>query len=206
MFGRAHFFVRCFGDFFRMKIRSFFSRIQQLLLLIGCLAMPLSVLADGSVWVLVDTEAAELRIMQGKRVIQSFPDIALGRYGVTANKRRMDNMTPLGEFRITRITRNTRFQLFLGLSYPNTEHARLALEQGWLSESDWRSIERAERRGVEPPQDTPLGGYIGIHGVGEGDPELHELFNWTNGCIALGNDQIEELVTRVGVGTRVIIR
>lgn len=161
---------------------------------------------DSPRWLLVETADEVLYVMQGKQVVQSYPEIAIGRYGVTANKRRHDNRTPLGEFRVTRITRDTRFQIFIGLSYPNLDHARLAREQGWLSEKDWQGIARAERQHLPPPQDTPLGGYIGIHGIGEGDRDVHENFNWTNGCIALTNEQIERLATQVAIGTRVVIR
>jgi lipoprotein-anchoring transpeptidase ErfK/SrfK len=58
----------------------------------------------------------------------------------------------------------------------------------------------------EPPQHTPLGGYIGIHGIGNGDTQIHETVNWTNGCVALTNQQIDDLETWVYIGMRVAIR
>ena len=57
-------------------------------------------------------------------------------------------------------------------------------------------------------EDTPLGGAIGIHGIGEeNDDRLHvqRWQNWTQGCIALTNREIRELRRFVDVGTRVVI-
>lgn len=46
-----------------------------------------------------------------------------------------------------------------------------------------------------------IGGQIGIHGLGAGDKEIHKVFNWTHGCIALTNEQIDQLTRWVGKGT-----
>jgi hypothetical protein len=67
-------------------------------------------------------------------------------------------------------------------------------------------VRRALRTNSVPPQNTPLGGFIGIHGIGIGDPKIHALFNWTEGCIALTNEQVDELAQWVHVGTPVTIR
>ena len=64
----------------------------------------------------------------------------------------------------------------------------------------------AIKNGRTPPQNTPLGGHIGIHGVGAGDPRIHTNFNWTNGCVALTNEQVTRLAALIKVGTRVEIR
>jgi L,D-peptidoglycan transpeptidase YkuD (ErfK/YbiS/YcfS/YnhG family) len=58
----------------------------------------------------------------------------------------------------------------------------------------------------QPPQNTILGGAIGIHGIGNGDPEIHKRFHWTEGCVAVTNEQIERLAELVDIGTRVVIR
>jgi L,D-peptidoglycan transpeptidase YkuD (ErfK/YbiS/YcfS/YnhG family) len=51
-----------------------------------------------------------------------------------------------------------------------------------------------------------LGGAIGIHGIGGGSPDVHRRFHWTEGCVAVSNEQIERLAELVGIGTRVVIR
>jgi L,D-peptidoglycan transpeptidase YkuD (ErfK/YbiS/YcfS/YnhG family) len=60
--------------------------------------------------------------------------------------------------------------------------------------------------GQIPPQDTPLGGQIGIHGLGSADARVHEFFDWTHGCIALTNSQIDHLSQIVDTGTLVKIK
>ena len=54
-------------------------------------------------------------------------------------------------------------------------------------------------------QGRPLG-QLGIHGVGMGDMKVHETVNWTEGCIALTNEQVRDLAKWVVVGTRVVVR
>jgi L,D-peptidoglycan transpeptidase YkuD (ErfK/YbiS/YcfS/YnhG family) len=51
-----------------------------------------------------------------------------------------------------------------------------------------------------------LGGQIGIHGLGSGDIKVHEVFDWTHGCIALTNSQIDHLSQLVDTGTVVKIK
>ena len=160
----------------------------------------------GDVWILVDTRASTLSVMEGDREQLVFEDIAIGRYGKTYFKHRGDNKTPLGRFTITWTKPDTRYHRFLGLSYPDLESASRALQEGRIEEEQWQAIRRAEAAGKTPPQDTPLGGYIGIHGVGAGDPEVHRQYNWTNGCIALTNEQIDRLAKWARIGTPVEIR
>jgi hypothetical protein len=86
------------------------------------------------------------------------------------------------------------------------ERADRALVDGDITEAQWQSIRRASKARLRPPQDTPLGGFIGIHGTGAGDPKIHGQYNWTSGCIALTNEQIDRLTNWVQIGTPVEIR
>jgi murein L,D-transpeptidase YafK len=160
----------------------------------------------GDVWVLVDTRAATLTVMERDREKLIFEDIAIGRYGKTYYKMQGDNKTPLGHFTITWMKPNTRYHRFLGLNYPDLDAASRALQEGRIEEEQWQAIRRAAAAGKTPPQDTPLGGYLGIHGLGAGDLEVHRQYNWTNGCIALTNEQIDRLAEWVKIGTPVEIR
>ena len=177
-------------------------------LLAGVLLL-LSVVAPlhaDNIHILVDTDSRVLEVLRGTRVVASFEGIAIGRYGKSYFRRKGDNKTPLGKFRIGWITSNSRYHLFLGLTFPDLEAADRALQDGRIDEAQWQAIRRASVAGKTPPQNTPLGGNIGIHGVGEGDIEVHEQYNWTNGCVALTNAQIDQLVSWVKVGTPVEIR
>ena len=157
-------------------------------------------------WLLVDTAAHRLSVMEGEETVRTFNRIAIGRAGVTPAKVARDQKTPLGEFYITDIRKSPLFDLFMELSYPNPEHAKVAHDAGRISADDLWAIQKATLNGMVPPQNTPLGGHIGIHGIGRGDLRIHQQFDWTQGCIALTNQQIEQLQLLIGAGTRVVIR
>ncbi len=161
---------------------------------------------DDSLWVLVDTGTMTLSIMEGNRVRQVYENISVGRGGTVADKRKNDASTPLGEFRVIRITQDTPFHRFFGLDYPTPDQAQRALAAGVINQTQFASIRRAHRQGKAPPQDTPLGGHLGIHGIGAGDRRIHEDFNWTNGCIATSNEQVDDMARWVQIGTRVVVR
>jgi len=157
-------------------------------------------------WILVDTGKMVLSVLEGNNVRQTYKGIAIGRAGTTTDKKQGDNKTPLGEFRLVRIAPKTPFHRFFGIDYPTTAHAERALRAGTIGLQRYIEIYRANKAQVIPPQETPLGGYIGIHGIGEGEAAIHESFNWTQGCIALTNQQIDDLSKWVYVGMRVVIR
>ena len=159
----------------------------------------------GEVWLQVDTEKQVLMVMQGREVIRTYGDIAIGRGGPTRDKRHLDGKTPLGEFRISRINNDSHFHRFFGFDYPRLDHAERALKKGLLNADDYLAIRQAIRAGRVPPQNTPLGGHLGIHGIGAGDPEVHRDFNWTNGCIAVTNREIDELAQWLDLGVRVVV-
>jgi murein L,D-transpeptidase YafK len=159
-----------------------------------------------SIHIFIDTGHETLSVMRGDTVIRTFEDIAIGRYGKTYFKQRGDNKTPLGSYRIGWINRESRYYIFLGLTYPDLPAADRALQEGRIDASQWLAVRDAHRAGETPSQDTPLGGFIGIHGLGRGDLEVHQQYNWTNGCIALTNEQLDELLRYARIGTRVEIR
>jgi len=157
-------------------------------------------------WVLIDTRSKTLAVMEGNRPIEIFPKIALGSRGAGVKFVRGDNKTPIGTFRVGWINDNSRFNRFFGLTYPNLDYAERGYRTGLIDGPTYWAIRSALVTGRTPPQDTPLGGSIGIHGVGYGDPLIHAKFDWTSGCVALNNYQIERLSRWVNVGTRVVIR
>ncbi len=161
---------------------------------------------SGEVWLLVDTTALTLTVMRGEAALKTYDNIAIGSNGPTRDKQVGDEKTPRGEFRITELKLDSRFHRFLGIDYPTMEHAQRALESGLIGQAEFDAVRSARQRGEPPPQDTRLGGNLGIHGIGSGDPEIHAAFNWTNGCIALTNEQVEELLQWVVPGTRVSVR
>lgn len=157
------------------------------------------------IWVRVDTKSATVSVMREAQVLESYSGIAIGRAGASDERRRDDRRTPLGEFRVAKIKEPSSFHRFFIIDYPNEARATLALERGEIDDATFQQILNALHAGRLPPQDTPLGGNLGIHGLGSGDPRIHEAFNWTQGCVALTNEQIDRLAQWIRVGTRVVI-
>lgn len=162
--------------------------------------------ASGSEWLLIETGAATLKVMRGNSEIARFENISIGRGGVAVLHLSNDDTTPLGTYRVTSMDLASRYRLFIGIDYPTVAQAELALAQNIIDGEHFRRIVEAHRRGQVPPMTTPLGGAIGIHGIGNGSPEVHESFNWTQGCVALSNRQIDALAAHVRIDTRVVIR
>lgn len=184
------------------KPKSYFQWLIVICLIL--LSLNLSVHAN-EVWIDVNTSKHTLKVMQGEKIQLEFDNIAIGRFGTTTFKKRNDDKTPLGKFRIGWTNNNSRYYRFFGLDYPNRENAERALLNNKITQETWRSIINAANAKRTPPQDTRLGGHIGIHGIGNGDPEVHDQFNWTNGCIALTNKQIDQLSQWIAPGVMVKI-
>lgn len=109
-----------------------------------------------------------------------------------------DGKTPEGEFYVFTKNPQSKFHLSLGLSYPSNEDAIRGFAQGLISKDERDQIVSAIESKKMPPQKTKLGGEIYIHGGGTGR-------DWTWGCPALKNEDIEELFRVIPVGTKVTI-
>ncbi|MFC7367183.1 L,D-transpeptidase family protein [Vreelandella zhaodongensis] len=157
-------------------------------------------------WLLIDDKEATLSVFRGNSLVERIAPVSLGRGGAKTQRVRGGNVTPLGEFRINRFNYESQWHIFIGIDYPTPPHARMALEKGIYSQADYDAYFDYYRRHGSPPQNTALGGAIGIHGIGGGDPDIHGQFHWTQGCVAVTNEQIERVASLVGVGTRVVIR
>lgn len=112
--------------------------------------------------------------------------IALGFSPVGPKDRQGDGKTPEGRYKIVAKNPNSRFHLSLKISYPSPEDRK-----------------KAKVQGISP------GGEIMIHGLGKYQGFLgkkHLLRDWTLGCIALTNEEIEEIYPFISVGTPIEIK
>jgi murein L,D-transpeptidase YafK len=169
-------------------------------------AMAATEIHPNEVWLLVDTKAKKIEVKKGEETVETLEHVAIGRGGAGFKSHRGDNITPHGEYHIGWIGDKSMFKRFFGLTYPSAQDAEIALEKGIINEGQYKRIVRAQELGQIPPQDTPLGGQIGIHGLGSADARVHEVFDWTHGCIALTNSQIDHLSQIVDTGTLVKIK
>ncbi len=129
--------------------------------------------------------------------------VALAR-GTGPKRRSGDQSLPEGDYRIASPARPSRFHRFLPIDYPSPADADRALAEGQLSRADRDAIVSAHQQGRLPPQETPLGGHLGLHGEGRrwrGDLEL----DWTEGCVAMSDSEIDWLGDRAPPGTPVRI-
>ncbi len=181
-------------------------RLIGTLTLVLCLQVASPSVAGNRAWVLVETATATLTVMRGQKPVKIFRNISVGKGGVSHVRIRGDNTTPLGEFQIARIKNKSMYHRFYEFNFPTQEHAQAAFKIGLIDLGTYRDISSAAKRKNLPPQNTPLGGHLGIHGIGSGNRRVHDQFNWTNGCIALTNEQIDALRPWLRVGTRVVVR
>jgi len=131
-------------------------------------------------------------------VVRSYR-IGLGTNPVDDKRVEGDGCTPEGEFYIFTKNEKSAYYLSLGLSYPNAEDAERGLREQIITRAEYRAIRKAIVQKKAPPQRTRLGGLIYIHGNGS-------RTDWTLGCVALENEDMDELFKAVAVGTPVVIR
>jgi hypothetical protein len=146
-----------------------------------------------------------LELFDGDTLIKRY-EAGFGRSPVSGRIGKDLASTPHGEYRIIKkeirkdvIAHGSRFLL---LDYPNAGDAQRALETGLLSRDDYNNIVAADREDRMPPWDTSLGGPLGIQGNFFFFRERH----FTDGSVAIGNADINELFEYVKVGTPVIIK
>jgi murein L,D-transpeptidase YafK len=126
-----------------------------------------------------------LELLAGDKVIQTYK-VALGRGGLAPKEREGDARTPEGHYVIDARNADSHYHRALHVSYPGAEDRR-----------------HAAQLGVRP------GGAIMIHGLPNGLGWLgasHRLYDWTLGCIAVTDSEIDEIWNLVPVGTPVEIR
>ena len=147
--------------------------------------------------IVVSKSGRRLDLYEGERLARTYR-IGLGFNPVDDKTREGDGATPEGSFYIFTKNRQSAFHLSLGVSYPNAEDAARGLRDRLISKKQYLQILRAVAAKRTPPQYTSLGGLIYIHGGGASR-------DWTWGCIALENEDIQELFDAVPTGTPIRI-
>lgn len=135
--------------------------------------------------ILIEKKARQLTLFSKGRAIGTYR-VALGRNPEGPKEREGDKKTPEGFYVIDSRNSASRYHFAFHISYPNAA-----------------DIERAKRLGVSP------GGDIMIHGIRNGFGwigRFHRWVDWTAGCVAVTNSEIDEIAKLVPVGTAVEIR
>lgn len=136
-------------------------------------------------FILIEKAARRMTLSRGGETLSTYR-IALGFAPAGHKEHQGDGRTPEGRYTIDLKNPQSQFHLSLRISYPNSDDRK-----------------RARDAGVDP------GGDIFIHGTpGSWDwvGGFHVIRDWTLGCVAVSNDEIEEIWKLVAVGTPVEIR
>ncbi|MDQ4122013.1 MAG: L,D-transpeptidase family protein [Acidobacteriota bacterium] len=147
--------------------------------------------------ILIRKKERNLFLYDGERLVKTYK-IVLGFEPEGDKQREGDGKTPEGEFYVAVKNPKSKYFLSLGLSYPSLKHAGEGLKVGLISQTEYDEIENAYREKRLPNQKTRLGGEIYIHGGGT-------LWDWTEGCSALENKEMEEIFSAVQIGTKILI-
>lgn len=167
-------------------------RIIRILILVGLIAaacyyfypyepMPVTAVVDK---IEVYKSKHQLLAYSNDKLVKSFV-IALGHNPVGPKEMEGDMKTPEGEFLISSKNANSDFYRSLLISYPNSKNKKLAARMN-----------------------VSAGGNVEIHGLRSDYAVIrrfHRWKDWTDGCIALTNAEVEDLYEHTAVGTRIII-
>lgn len=135
--------------------------------------------------IVIEKSKRTMKLMSGTTVLKTYK-VALGGQPVGAKQRIGDHKTPEGLYVVDQKKAASQFHRALHISYPNA-----------------RDRENARKLGVSP------GGDIEIHGLGAKYGWVgaaHRQMDWTDGCIAVTNEEIDEIWPLVVVGTSVEIK
>lgn len=139
--------------------------------------------STGGTAIVVLKENHRVDLYAGGRRIRSY-NADMGYRSVNDKRRSGDAATPEGRYRVTAKKPGSHYYKALALNYPNDE--------------DRAEFDRLRRSGGIP-RGASLGGLIEIHGDGGRGKD------WTKGCVALANPDMDDLFRRAGVGTPVTI-
>ncbi|MEZ9635148.1 murein L,D-transpeptidase family protein [Vibrio cyclitrophicus] len=132
----------------------------------------------------VDKSKRRMYLLKGNEVIQEFR-IALGKEPKGHKRFEGDNRTPEGQYQLDYIMEDSDFYRSVHINYPRS------------SDKQW-----AKKNKVDP------GGNIKVHGIKNGEwrsPSFIQSFDWTDGCIALTNQDMDQFIELVGMGTPIHI-
>lgn len=132
----------------------------------------------------VDKSSRRMYLMSGDTLVREYR-IALGKQPKGHKRFEGDNRTPEGRYYLDYVLEDSNFYRSVHISYPAP------------SDRKW-----AEKYDIEP------GGDIKIHGLKNGErrsARYVQSFDWTDGCIAITNQEMDEFIDLVRMGTPIII-
>lgn len=143
------------------------------------------------IFLLIDKSNYRLYLYEDTKLLKTYK-VVFGSNNLRDKQMQGDKETPEGTFHIIDKRYHNRWSRFILLDYPN--------------EASRKKFQLQKSRGLIP-QNAKIGGGIGIHGTPAGVKLGVDLrVNWTDGCIGMKNDAVDELFKIVEVGTPVVIK
>jgi murein L,D-transpeptidase YafK len=145
----------------------------------------------GVTYVIVDKSDYELNVYDEEGWYATYP-VVFGNKDLSDKLMEGDRRTPEGTFKIISKRPHQKWHKMFMLDYPNQE--------------SMAKFNQRKAKG-QIPKNARIGGGIAIHGTWPHDNlVVDDYTNWTNGCVSVKNEDLDELDNVLPVGTRVIIR
>lgn len=157
---------------------------------------------------LVNRSNFTLNLYEDTVLIKSYR-ASFGRNLYDKKKLANDGATPVGEYKICNIQNHKAYYKFLMINYPNLDDANEALRKSIITQKEYNELRFQFYYEDCTNPNTILGGNIGIHGIGRLNAVFKNLpfvYNWTDGSIAISNEDLDELLKVIRKGTKVVIK
>jgi murein L,D-transpeptidase YafK len=146
---------------------------------------------SGNIYIVVDKSDYELNVYDDEGWYATYP-VVFGSKDLSDKMMEGDRRTPEGTFRIISVRPHNKWHRMLMLDYPNQQ--------------SWTKFRQRKASGLIPAS-AKIGGGIAIHGTWPNDNIVVDDFtNWTNGCISLKNEDIDDINSFLSIGTIVEIK
>jgi len=146
---------------------------------------------SGNVYIVIDKSDYELNVYDDEGWYATYP-VVFGSKDLSDKLMEGDRRTPEGKFKIISVRPHTKWHRMLMLDYPNQQ--------------SWAKFRQRKASGIIPAS-ARIGGGIAIHGTWPNDNIVVDDFtNWTNGCVSLKNEDIDDINSFLSVGTSVEIK
>jgi murein L,D-transpeptidase YafK len=145
----------------------------------------------GTVYLIVDKSDYELKVYDDEGWYATYP-VVFGNKNLNDKMMEGDRKTPEGTFKILSKKPHQKWHKIMMLDYPTRE--------------SWAKFNQRKAQGLIP-KNAKIGGGIALHGTWPNDNiVVDDYTNWTNGCVALKNHDLDELESYLPIGTQVVIQ
>ncbi len=146
---------------------------------------------SGAVYLLVDKSDYELQVFDDEGWYATYP-VVFGNKSLGDKMMAGDRKTPEGTFKILSKKLHSKWHMMLMLDYPTKD--------------SWNKFKKRKAQGLIP-RTASIGNGIALHGTWPNDDiVVDDYTNWTQGCVAMRNEDLDELCEYVEPGTKIIIR